>query len=157
MPAMRTRIPSVALPSEAGEFADEIGRLFADLGRSFGGEGLTGECSPPLDVFETDEAVEVRVDLPGVDATAVRVLAKGPSLLIAGQKSPRRGRGDLTFHLVERGFGRFIRTVRLAPPCDAARAEARLVNGELRIRLPKVVERRGQVLQVPVAGAGPEQ
>ena len=74
-------------------------------------DSLTGECSPPIDVYETDDALEIVVDLPGVDRDAVRVVAKGDAVLIAGEKAPRRGRGDSSFHLVERGFGR------LRAPC----------------------------------------
>jgi HSP20 family molecular chaperone IbpA len=57
------RIQVVALPSEASEFTDDLDRLFLELGRS----ALTGECSPPLDVFETDEAIEIAMDLPAVE------------------------------------------------------------------------------------------
>jgi len=146
---MRSRIHAVVLPSEVGEFAEEVQRIFRELGRAYG-ESLSGECSPAIDVFETDEALEIAVDLPGVDAGAIRILAKGQSLLIAGEKAPRRGRGDSSFHLVERGYGRFARAVRLNVPCDAARARATLIQGELRITLPKIGDRRGRVIAVAV-------
>jgi HSP20 family protein len=143
-------VHAVVLPSEIGDFADEVRSVFLELGRSFGAESLAGECSPPLDVYETDESVEILVDLPGVDPSALRIIVKGSSVLIAGEKSPRRGRRDSSFHLVERGFGRFARVVRLSAPCDTSRARAALVDGELRVRLPKIPERRGRRLIVPV-------
>src|SRR5262245_57609341 len=131
---MRSRIQTIVLPTfEATEFAEEIRQLFAELGRA--STEVLGECSTALDVYETDDAVEVVVDLPGVEAAAIRVIAKGGSLLVAGQKTPRRGAGDSSFHLVERGFGRFARMVHLTAPCDTARARALLRNGELRITL----------------------
>src|SRR6266511_2317318 len=68
---VRPRIHTVALPSELGDFADEVRRVFLELGRVFGAESLAGECSPPVDVYETDETIEVAVDLPGVDAPAI--------------------------------------------------------------------------------------
>ena len=67
---MRSRFHAVALPSEVADFADEIRRAFLELGRRLSAESLAGECSPALDVYETDEAVEIVVDLPGVDAAA---------------------------------------------------------------------------------------
>jgi HSP20 family protein len=146
--AMPHRVHVVALPSELGEFADEVRRVFLELGRSFSAESLAGECSPSLDVYETDEAVEVSVDLPGVDAATVRILAKGQSLLVAGEKPPRRTRGESTFHLVERGYGRFARVVRLVRACDTSRAQARLAGGELRITIPKIEERRGRAIPI---------
>ena len=83
-------------------------------------------------------------------ADSIRVLVKGASLLIAGEKLPRRGRGDSSFHLVERGFGRFVRLLRLTSACDAGRARAVLTRGELRITVPKIVERRGRSIAIAI-------
>jgi HSP20 family protein len=150
---MRTRIHSVLLPSEVGDFAEEVRRVFLELGRTFGAEAMSGGCSPAVDVFETDKAVEIVVDLPGVDTAAVRVFAKGDTVLIVGEKVPQRTRGESTFHLVERGFGRFARTVRIDQPCNSANVTATLSNGELRVSVPKMADRRGQTIQVPVKTA----
>ncbi len=147
---MRPRVHAVALPSEIGDFADEVRRVFLELGRAFGAESLAGECSPAIDVYETDDTLEIAVDLPGVDPSALRLLAKGDSLLIAGEKSARRARGESSFHLVERGYGRFARVVRLSRACDASKARATLQNGELRISLPKIADQRGKAIQIAV-------
>ena len=150
---MRSRLHSVVLPSEVGDFADEVRLVFLELGRSFGLESLNGECTPALDMYETDHTVEIAVDLPGVDTTAVRVLIKGGSVLIVGEKPARRAHGESTFHLVERGFGRFARSVRLTSACHGAKARAVLLDGELRISLPKIADTRGRVIRVPVESA----
>src|SRR5690349_627748 len=146
--AMRPRIHAISLPSEIGDFADEVRRVFLELGRVFGAESLAGECFPLVDVYETDDAVEIAVDLPGTDVAAVRVMSKSDSVLIAGEKMPRRGTRDSSFHLVERGYGRFARVVRLAHPCDTSRAHAALTNGELRVTVPKIADRRGRTIQI---------
>jgi HSP20 family protein len=147
---MRQRIHAVALPSEIGEFSDEVRRVFLELGRVFGADSLAGECSPPVDVYETDDSVDISVDLPGVDPTAVRIICKGDSVLIAGEKAPRRARAESTFHLVERGYGRFARVVRLARSCDTSRARATFDNGELHISVPKIADRRGKAIAISV-------
>ena len=147
---MRSRIHAVVFNAEAGDFADEIRQAFVELGRANGPAALAGECSPLLDVFETDDALEVTVDLPGVDPAAVRIVVKGSALLVVGEKASRRARGDSSFHLVERGFGRFARIVRLAVPCDASRARATMAAGELRVRIPKLADRRGRAFRVPI-------
>jgi HSP20 family protein len=152
MAAMRSRIAAVVLPSEAAEFADEVRRLFIDLGRATG-EILNGECSPPVDVYETDATVEIAMDVPGVGPESIRIVAKGQNVLIAGEKAPRRGRGNSSFHLVERGYGRFARVVRLPPACDTAGARATIANGELRISLPKIADRRNASIAIPLAAA----
>jgi HSP20 family protein len=147
---MRPRIHVVAMPSEIGEFSDEVRQVFLELGRVFGPESLAGECAPAIDVFETDDSIEVVVDLPGVDTSSIRVLSKGDAVLVAGEKRSRRVQGESSFHLVERGYGRFARVVRIARPCDMARASAALVQGELRVTLPKIADRRGRATVIPV-------
>jgi len=149
---MRPRIHALAFPSELGEFSDEVRRVYLELGRAFGSESLAGECSPALDVFETDDTLEITVDLPGVDASAIRVIAKGDSVLVAGEKSARRTRAESSFHLVERGYGRFARVVRLGRACDTAHAKATLTGGELRVSIPKMVDRRGRSVAIAVNG-----
>ena len=147
---MRSRFHAIAIPSEIGEFTDEVKRVFLELGRVFGAESLAGECAPPIDVYETDDALEISVDLPGVAPDAVRLLAKGDTILIAGEKAPRRAGGDASFHLVERGYGRFARVVRLTRPCDTSKARATIVEGELHVTVPKLADRRGTTIKIAV-------
>lgn len=149
---MRSRFPTPPLPSGAEEFADDVRRTFLQLGLTYGDESLAGQCSPALDVYERDESVEIVVDLPGVDLGSLRVAFKRDAVLIVGHKAPRRPGTELTFHLVERDFGRFVRVVRVGRACDASRARARLGAGELHISLPKILERRGQTISIPISG-----
>jgi HSP20 family protein len=149
---MRPRIHALAIPSELGDFSDEVRRVYLELGRAFSSESLTGECAPALDVYETDDTLEITVDLPGVDASAIRVIAKGDSVLVVGEKTARRTRTESSFHLVERGYGRFARVVRLGRACDTARARATLVSGELRVSIPKMTDRRGRPVTIAVNG-----
>jgi HSP20 family protein len=151
---MRTRIHAVAFPSEIGDYADEVRRIFLELGRAFSAESLAGECAPAVDVFETDDMLEIAVDLPGVAADAVRLLTKGDTILIVGEKAPRRARKESSFHLVERGYGRFARVMRLTRSCDTSRARATLRDGELRISIPKIADRRGKAIRISVEPAG---
>jgi HSP20 family protein len=147
----------ILLSSEVREFNDEVARLFEHLEHAAGAARLaaTGHCTPALDVQETPEALEVVVDLPGVTADDVRVLLKHNVLVVAGVKpSPYPcERGETTFHVVERGFGRFARAVRLEGAFDGARARAVIQAGELRVSIPRLEERRGQEILVPVTTA----
>jgi HSP20 family protein len=151
---MRSRIHAVAFPSEIGDFADEVRLVFLELGRVFGSESLAGECSPAVDVYETDDTIEITVDLPGVDPAAVRILGKGDSILIAGEKSARRAHGESSFHLVERGYGHFARVIRLARAADTSTARARIGNGELRISISKTKDRRGKPIPIEIVAKG---
>src|SRR4051812_26285278 len=149
---MRPRIHAIALPSEIGDFAPEVRQVFLELGRAFGSASLAGECAPPVDVYETDDSLEITMDLPGLEAAAVRVIGKGDSVLIAGEKAARRARRESSFHLVERGYGRFARVVRLGRACDTSHARASLKNGELRVSIPKIADRRATAIPIAVNG-----
>jgi HSP20 family protein len=145
------------LSSEVRDLTDEVERLFEDLDRHAGGVRRlpVGHCTPALDVQETGETLEVVVDLPGVASDRVRVMLKNGVLIVAGEKPspyPAEGR-NATFHLVERGFGRFARAVHLDTAVDGGRISAVLHGGELRIVIPKLADRRGQEILVPIATA----
>ena len=143
--------PSVIHSAELGDLADDVRRLWQELAGPGPRGHVAGDCQPPLDVIETDDAVEVLLDVPGVAPESVRVLLKGPVVLIAGEKwvqGPAAGAGG--YHLVERASGRFARAVRVAGAFDGATVRATISEGELRIRLPKLVDRRGQATAVPV-------
>ena len=124
--------------------------MFLEIQQAMGSEIPPGECAPAVDVFESDEALTIVVDLPGVDPAAVRVVAKGHLVLVAGEKRSRAARLDASYHLVERGFGRFVRTVALARACDTSQARAAFADGELRIVIPKVADRRGARIEIPI-------
>jgi HSP20 family protein len=146
----------VVLPSESGDVGRDIDRLFRDLESSRGACAL-GECRPTLDVVETDESIQLIVDLPGVDRDAIRVLLRSDLIIVAGHK-PRSDEHLKTvphFHLVERVFGRFARAIRVEGAFDAARATAWLRGGELRVVLPKIEERRGRPILVAIDGDAP--
>jgi HSP20 family protein len=144
---------SVDLPAE---LADDIHRLLEELSkrRPDRRHVVAGECMPVVDVFETERAVEIVLDLPGVAADCVRILFKSGVVLIVGEKErpDMSKRAPASFHLVERDFGRFARAVRINAAIDAAQARARLANGELRIVLPRLKERRGGGILVPIEG-----
>jgi HSP20 family protein len=145
--------PSVLHAAELGDLSEDVRRLLQELSASGPRGHAGGDCQPPLDVVETDEAVEVLLDLPGVVPDSVRVLLKGAVVLIAGEKwvqGPGAGGGG--YHLVERASGRFARAVRLSGAFDGSAVRASLVNGELRVTLPKLADRRGRGLAVPVTG-----
>jgi HSP20 family protein len=109
------------------------------------------ECTPPLDVLETEAGAEIVVDLPGVAASSIQIVFSRNVVIVAGEKLPLPGEHpDAAFHLAERGFGRFARAVRLEGAFDAGRADAHLAAGELRIVLPRIEERRGREIRIPI-------
>ena len=146
---------------QPADLSEDVHRLLDDLAkrRADRRHAVAGECMPVVDVFETEKTVEIVLDLPGVASDAVRVLFKGGVLLIVGEKERPdvSKRGPASFHLVERDFGRFARAVRINAAIDASQAKARLANGELRVVLPRIADRRGVGLLVPVESSSPSR
>jgi HSP20 family protein len=146
--------------TDVGNLANEVRRLFEDLVRRRPSRRhvVSGECLPLLDVLETDKTIEIALDVPGVTADGLRIMIKAGVVLVVGEKERQEMtlQGPASFHLVERDFGRFARAIRVHAAFDAARARARLRDGELRLVLPKVPERRGQEFLVAIdADEGP--
>ena len=123
-----------------------------DIEASHGrGGGEPVEYRPPVDVIETATAVEIVVDLPGVPAESVHVTFAGGTLVIAGRKrAPTCAHREAAFHLAERTFGQFACVVRCDVAVDAGRAGASLSAGELHVVLPRIEERRGREISIPV-------
>jgi len=140
--------------SDVGDLGQEVRRLFEDLARRRPERRhmVSGECLPVLDVLETEKTIEIVLDVPGVIAEGLRIMIKSGVVLIAGEKErPELNvKGPASFHLVERDFGRFARAIRVHAAFDAGQARARLQNGELRIVLPKIQERRGREFLIPI-------
>jgi HSP20 family protein len=147
----------ILLSSEVRDLTAEVGRLFEDLERTAAPSRPAphGHCAPTLDVIESDHALEIVVDVPGVPEDRLRILFKGSVLIIAGEKcSPYAAqRQGHSFHLVERGFGRFVRAVRLEGAFDGGATTAVLRDGELHVVIPKLTDRRGQEIAIPVTTA----
>jgi HSP20 family protein len=146
------------IPSgETSELAEDIRELFEDLAAHLKQEqrAYSGECHPSLDVLETDQSVEIIVDVSGVPADALRVLYRSSVVIIAGEKAPLAAGHQQTFHLVEREFGRFARAVRLNGAFDVQAARATLRDGELTIVLPKLDDRRNRPHRIPVSPSHP--
>lgn len=152
MRAPRYNTPTVAhIFYERRDILDDVRlrQLFDDEAA-----GATGEFSPPMDVVESADAVQIILDLPGVPASSIKVVAAHGTIVVAGLKIPARCRhSDAEFHLAERSFGRFLRAVRLSGPFDGGRAAATLAAGELRIVLPRIEERRGREFRIEVKGS----
>ena len=114
--------------------------------------GGQGECVPPMDVVEHEDRVEITLDLPGVPRDGIRVVYTRGAVVVTGRKLPRTCERAIAFHLAERSFGRFGRSVTLSGAFDAGRARASLAGGVLRIVLPRVEERRGHDIPIEVTG-----
>jgi HSP20 family protein len=141
-------------PAELDRLRGRVGRLLLALQEA--SEMLAGESGaawlPAVDLCESDSCVTVSVELPGVRAEHVEVALTNEELRVRGRKRKGAPRG-VTSHLCsERSFGRFARNIQLRWPVRKDGATARLEDGVLTIRLPKVEDRRGGEHRIEVTG-----
>jgi HSP20 family protein len=141
------------LPSMFTRGNDGLGSLFREIEKTFDdfsrrgplagfagfGEGAT---APKIDVSESKDGIEVAAELPGVDEKDIDVTLSNGVLTIRGEKKTERDETDKNknWHVIERRYGSFSRTVTLPYDPDSAKVEAKFEKGVLRVRLPKPAE-----------------
>lgn len=138
---------------EVARIQSEINRLFDNLLDLDAGSAEGGAWMPISDVIETDEALVVKVELPGVEPGDIVLTAHGGNVILRGEKRRAPEDKPAKFQLAERAFGRFRRVIHLGVPVNTHKAEAILTDGYLRIRFPKVPNRRGEEVPIEVTTA----
>lgn len=89
------------------------------------------------EVEETVKDIVVRVEVPGMNKDDCQITIDGNVLHVSGEKTFESETSDSTYHVMERAYGAFHRTIALPRNVSIDRAEARYRNGVLTIRLPK--------------------
>jgi HSP20 family protein len=119
---------------------EEMNRLFNQFFR--GGEG--GEAGwgtytwmPPVDIYETDDALVLTVELPGVAKEDVNVEIHQNTLMLRGQRKPPAGVQGDRYHRVERAYGAFQRAFTLPMLVEQDKVQASYKDGILELHLPK--------------------
>jgi len=138
------------LPSFFGRDDDPFGSLFRDVQKTFEDfsrrspiAGLSSEMlAPKIDIAESKDAIDLAAELPGVDEKDVDVTLADGMLTIRGEKKTERDEQDKdkNWHVVERSYGSFSRTISLPFDPDPAKVEAKFDKGVLHIHLPKPAE-----------------
>ncbi|HEX9647053.1 MAG TPA: Hsp20/alpha crystallin family protein [Alphaproteobacteria bacterium] len=89
------------------------------------------------DLSETDKAVELRAELPGLTEADIDVTVSDDVLTVTGKKQEEREERGKEFHLRERSFGSFKRSFRLPAGVDASKISAAFDKGVLTVTVPK--------------------
>lgn len=105
---------------------------------------------PPLDVWETEAAIRIRMEIAGVSRERLRVTVQGEELRIHGERTPPAEGAVLRHHQMEIPFGPFERVIRVGVPFDRDGVVAHLSEGFLTVTLPK---RRSGPRRIPVERA----
>jgi len=119
---------------------------------AFGHEpGMFGrdfEFMPEANISETENAIEVAIDLPGMKAEDVKVELHDRALFISGEKKEEKEEKGKTFHRLERRSGSFRRVFTLPAEVEDGKVDAKFADGVLTVTLPKSVKAAPKKIEV---------
>jgi HSP20 family protein len=131
------------------EFDDMLSRISED----WNGEWLARPSVPSLDVSETAEMVQVRMDVPGIDAKDIDIEITGNMLHVSGERKEEKEEKGKTWHRIERKTGSFARSVTLPSAVKEDKVEAAYKDGVLTITLPKTEEAKTHKVKIKGNGS----
>lgn len=113
----------------------QISHLLDD--NPFGTASEAGQWAPRVDIRETDDALLVQAELPGIDKKDVHLEVKDDVLTLSGERRYEKDVKEENVHRVERAYGSFSRSFSLPGNVDASKVNASMKDGVLEVHLPK--------------------
>ena len=102
----------------------------------------------PIDLTENDDNFVVKASLPGMDPNDLEVMVQDNVLTIQGEMKSEEEKKDERYHVRERRYGTFARSIALPSSVDAGKVQAEYENGVLRLTLPKTEEAKPRRIQI---------
>jgi len=125
-------------------------------GAPWPGFGLPNErahFAPIMDVFETDNAIEIDAELPGMTEKDIDISVVDNVLTVTGEKKAETEKSDTGYYMVERSCGAFTRLLTLPYEVDASKVDAKFDKGVLKITLPKLAEVKMKTKKITIKSA----
>jgi HSP20 family protein len=138
---------------------NEIDRVFNDFRKTFAGFNdnadlkTNGWVTPNIDISENDEAIDITAELPGVKEEDIDISVTNDILVIKGEKSDSREEEENNYHLIERSYGSYMRSIPLGFDVDETNVKATTKDGVLNISIPKPAEIKEKTKKIPVSKA----
>ena len=129
---------------------DRMNRLFRDS-YGEGQEALTtSNFAPPVDVYEDEHNVTLKIEVPGIDEKDIDVRIENNLLTVHGERKFEKEEKEENFRRVERQYGSFTRSFTLPNTVDAEKIQANYEKGILKIQLAKKAEAKPKQIKVNV-------
>src|ERR1700681_3048789 len=129
----------------------EIDRLFSDLAQGVAGNGAQANIVPNIEISETDKAIEISAEMPGLERKDVEISIEDDTLTIRGEKKVEENQKDKNVQLSERSYGVFYRVLQLPPGVDPSSIQATMSNGILKVTIPKPAKSQPKKIEVKEA------
>jgi HSP20 family protein len=141
---------------EALSLRDAMNRLLEQAVLQPAGDNAargSAAISPAMDVRETQDAYTVRASLPGLKPEDLNVQIQQGVLTLSGEIREEEENEQGSYHVRERRFGLFARSISFPSNVDADKVEAKYENGVLELRIPKAEESKPRRIEVRSGGA----
>ena len=112
-------------------------RLFQDSLSRLWGEPASRPWTPAVDIYETQNELVLKADVPDVDPKNVGIQLENGTLTLKGERKFEQQQNGKGFHRIERSYGSFVRAFSLPDTVEAENVKADYKNGVLTITLPK--------------------
>jgi len=123
-----------------------LSRLLDDSHSAMDADG--GQWAPSVDIRETDDALVVQAELPGIDKKDVNLEVKDGVLTISGERRYEKDVKEENVHRIERSYGSFTRSFSLPRNIDAEKVNAEMKDGVLSVRLPKRESAKPKAIEI---------
>lgn len=130
------------------DLQQEIDQLVSRFKSDWNGDISQEMLMPSLDLSETDDSLQVRMDVPGIKANEINIEVSGNTIRISGAHKEEKEEKGKTFHRVERRSGSFSRTLALPAAVKEEKVTAECKDGVLTITLPKTEVAKKQKVKV---------
>ena len=132
---------------------DRMNRLFRDpRGPEGQDESLTTTAfAPPVDVYEDEHNVTLKIEVPGIDEKDIDVRIENNTLTVHGERKFEKEEKEENYRRVERQYGSFTRTFTLPNTVNHDNVQADYDKGVLKIKLEKKAEAKPKQIKVNVA------
>jgi HSP20 family protein len=107
--------------------------------------------SPSVDIYETENELVLKADLPEVDPKDIDVRVENQTLTLAGQRKFEKQDGGKGYHRLERSYGNFTRSFAVPNTFDTGNIAAAFKNGVLTVTLPKREAAKPRTIKVEAA------
>jgi HSP20 family protein len=107
-----------------------------------------GTFVPPVDVYEDEQHLVLKLEIPGVNDEDLNVSLENNMLTVQGERKFEKEEKEENFHRIERRYGSFTRTFRLPNTIDTEKVEANYEKGILKIMLVKRAEAKPKQIKI---------
>jgi HSP20 family protein len=144
------------MPDPFKSFRREMEDMFRTFGQNLPALSV-GAGAPAINVAETDGAIEVTAELPGVEEKDIKVSLDGNRLEISGEKKHEEKREEKDWHIEERSFGSFYRSMTLPFSPAEGSISAHLDKGVLHVSVKKPAEAAKNAKTIEIKTGAPPQ